>query len=160
MVGANSYGAASQVAALSRRFTNSGSYDVTTNPTLAVVEGWIDSVSATLNASLAGAGFTIPVVQADAKAALAAIVVEAVSDLAHAANSAGRYFTDAALARGVTPMRAIRQEMKQWVEDNAAGLEALGAERLATDRRSNTLAAGVIDLDLSEHMDGTSTVDA
>jgi hypothetical protein len=157
--GANSYSTAASVAALSRRYTNAGTYDGTTNPTLTVVEGWIDSVSATLNAALAGAGFTIPVTQADAVLALAAVVAEAVSDLTHAANSAGRFFTERALERGVSPMRVVRQEMKDWVDENAAGLTALGAARTSTDQRSSSLSAGVITLDLAEHSDGTSTVD-
>lgn len=132
-VGANSYGTVAAVAALVRRYTSNGSFTTTTNPALATVEGWIDTVSATLNVALAGAGFTIPVTQDDAKAALASIVVEAVADLCHAANSAGRFYTERALERGVSPMKVIRQEMMQWVEDQAAGLVALGAARTTPD---------------------------
>src|SRR5512133_1706812 len=127
--GANSYGTAAQVAALTMRYTNAGAYDGTTNPTLTVVESWIDSVSATLNVALAGAGFAIPVVQADAKAALAQVVVEAVADLAHSVHSAGRFFTERSLARGDSPMRVIRKEMSDWVDAQADGLESLGAVR-------------------------------
>lgn len=131
--GANSYGTAAQVAALTRRLTNNGAYDTTTNPTLATVESWIDQVSATLNVALAGAGFAVPVSQADAVSALSAVVTEAVADLALAANSAGRFFTDRALERGVAPMKVIRHEMSAWVEDQAAGLVGLGAVRTTPD---------------------------
>lgn len=93
------------------------------------MEGWIDQVSATLNVALAGAGFTIPVANADAKLALGGVVEAAVADLCHAAHSAGRFFTDAALERGVSPMRTIRTEMSAWVEDQSDGLELLGAAR-------------------------------
>lgn len=156
--GVNSYGTAAEVAAYTKRYTSAGAYGAGTRPTLTEVEGWIDSVSATMNTALAGAGFSIPITQTDAKAAIAAFVVEAVVDLCHAANSAGRFFTDQALARGITPMRAIRSEMKAWVDENAAGLEALGATRTLEDQRANALTAGYLTIDIAEHEDGTSTV--
>ncbi|HEY4692537.1 MAG TPA: hypothetical protein VIH16_03815 [Bellilinea sp.] len=125
----NSYGTPTEVAALTRRYTTNGTYDITTNPTLETVEGWIDSVSATLNVLLAEVGFAVPVTQATAKKALAGIVVEAVADLCHAANSAGRFFTDRMLERGKSPMQIIRVEMADWVQEHAAGLEAVGVAR-------------------------------
>jgi hypothetical protein len=137
-IGTNSYGTVAEVAALTSRYTTSGEYKdaavgppavTATRPTLAQVEKWIDNCSATLNVILAREGFAIPIVQADAKAACAQIVVEATVDLCHAANSAGRFYTERALERGVAPMKVIRQEMADWVEDNAAGLENLGATR-------------------------------
>lgn len=128
-VGANSYGTAAGVAAFTNRWTASGSYTTSTRPTLAQVEAWIDQVSATLNVALAGAGFSIPVTNADAKLSLIAVVEAAVADLCHAANSSGRFFTDRALERGVSPIRTIRQEMSMWVEEQADGLEMLGATR-------------------------------
>ena len=148
-VGANSYGTVANVAALTRRYTSSGSYSTTTNPATATVEGWIDSVSATLNVVLAGAGFSIPITQTDAAAACAAIVVEAVADLCHAANSAGRFYTERALDRGMSPMRTIRQDMTEWVEDQADGLELLGATRT----RAST--AGILYRDTDEGGDET-----
>lgn len=117
------------MAALVRRYTNSGSFDGTTNPTLTVVEGWIDQVSAFINVRLAEHGFSIPVSQATCVLTLAATVNTAVSDLAQAANNAGRFFTDRALERGVSPMAIIQKELAAWVDDNAEGFEALGAAR-------------------------------
>jgi hypothetical protein len=142
--GANSYGTAAQVAALAIRYTTSGAFTTTSNPTLVTVEGWIDQVSANLNVALAGAGFAIPITQPDAKAALGSVVVEAVADLCHAANSAGRFYTERALERGVSPMRVIRQEMSAWVEEQADGLELLGATRT----RAST--AGILSRDTDE----------
>ena len=124
-----SYGTAAMVAALSRRYTNAGTYDSTTNPTITQVETWIDQMSGTVNILLAENGFVIPVAQADAVLALQAVVVEAVSDLCRAANSAGRFFTDRALERGVAPMKIIRQEMADWIGEHAEGFEAIGAGR-------------------------------
>jgi hypothetical protein len=93
------------------------------------LEKFIDNASATLNVILAGAGFDVPITQADAKAACDQIIVEAVVDLCHAANSTGRFFTDAALERGTSPLMVIRREMSDWVAQSAAGLELLGATR-------------------------------
>lgn len=130
-IGANSYGSVADVAALTRRFTNNGSFDTTTVPTLTQVERFIDVVSGSLNMALAGEGFTIPVSQADAKAALDGAVTEAVSDLVQAANSSGRFFTDKALERGVSPMRAVRREMSEWIEEQISGFAALGVSRVS-----------------------------
>lgn len=131
-VATNSYGTASDVAAFVELYTTSGSFTTSTIPTLAQVESWIDQISALVNAALAGAGFVIPVTQSDAKLAIKSYVVQAASDLAHAANSAGRYFTDTALQRGVSPMAAIRKEILDWVETFSDGLDALGASRSST----------------------------
>lgn len=129
-VGANSYGTVSQVAALTKRYTAGGVYNsFSTNPSLAAVEDFIDQVSAILNVCLAGAGFHIPITQADALDACASVVIPAVVDLCHAANSTGRFYTDRALERGISPLRAIRNEIAQWVEEQAPGLELLGATR-------------------------------
>jgi hypothetical protein len=128
-IDANSYGSVDGVAALTKRFTNNGSFDTTTTPTLTHVEGFIDAVSATLNMALAGEGFAIPVSQATAKAALDSVVVEAASDLVQAANSTGRFFTEKALERGVSPLRAVRRELAEWVESQINGFSALGVSR-------------------------------
>jgi hypothetical protein len=148
-VGANSYGSVAEVQALTPRY---GVYSTTTRPTLAQVENFIDKISATLNVILAGAGFAIPIVQADAKAACAQIIVEAATDLCHAANSAGRFYTERALERGVAPMKVIRQEMAQWVEDQADGLELLGATRT----RAST--AGILFRDTDESGNSTAPI--
>jgi len=143
-IGANSYGSVADVAALVRRFTNNGSFDTTTVPTLTQVERFIDIVSGSLNIALSGEGFTIPVSQADAKAALDGVVTEAVSDLVQAANSTGRFFTDKAIERGVSPMRAIRREMSEWVEEQIAGFAALGVSR------SGGTSSGILSRDSDE----------
>jgi len=117
------------VAAFTLRYTNAGTYDGTTNPTITIVEGWIDQVSGTVNILLAEKGFIVPVTQADAVLALQAVVVEAVADLCHAAHSAGRFFTDRYLDRGIAPMVVIRKELAEWIDAHAEGFEAIGAGR-------------------------------
>lgn len=128
-IGANSYGSVAEVQALTGRYLIAGAYTTASRPTLAQVENFIDKASATLNVMLAREGFAIPITQTDAKAACGQIVVEVAVDLCHAANSTGRFFTDRALERGVSPMQTLRAEMGAWVEENAAGLELLGATR-------------------------------
>jgi hypothetical protein len=128
-VGANSYGTAAQVAAFTRRYTNAGTYDVSTNPTLAQVETWINQISGTINVLLAEKGFAVPVTQADAKLSLESLVVTSVSDLCHSANGAGRFFTDRALERGVSPNSVISREIAAWIDEHTAGLEAIGVAR-------------------------------
>jgi hypothetical protein len=128
-VGANSYGTAAKVAALTRRYTANGTYNTTTNPALATVEGWIDSVSAMLNTILAGAGFSIPIEQADAVLMLGEIVAGGVADLCHAANTTGRFYSEKMLDSGKAPLSILRAEMAAWVEEQADGLELLGAAR-------------------------------
>jgi hypothetical protein len=123
------YGDSRSVAALTRTYTNAGSYDSTTNPTLASVDKWLIDVSATVDVALAAAGFAIPITDVRTRLALDSFVNEAVADLCHAANSTGRFFTEKAVERGVSPMRAIRKEIFDWVQEIAPGLEALGATR-------------------------------
>jgi hypothetical protein len=127
MVGARSYGTAVKVAALTGRWTNAGVYDATTNPTLTTVESWIDDISSMMNVVLKGAGFTIPVTQEDAKAAIGMLVVGQVAELCNAAHSTGKFYSEKALERGEYSI--IRAEIDSWVKANADGLELLGAER-------------------------------
>lgn len=129
--GANSYGTAADVAAFTSIYTDTTThlYTTATIPTLANVESWIDQVSAIMNSALAAQGFVIPVTQADSVLSIKSFIVEAVADLSHAANSAGRYYTDAALQRGDSPMTGVRRSILTWVEMFANGLAELGAAR-------------------------------
>ena len=126
---ANAYGTVAQVAAFTRRLTNGGAYDVATNPTVAQVESWLNQISGTVNILLVEKGFAVPVTQADAKLSLESIVVAAVADLCWAANSAGRFYTERALERGVSPNSVISREIAAWIEEHSAGFEAIGVTR-------------------------------
>ena len=127
--GVKSYGTGAHVAALVPVYTDGGVFNSSTNPTLATVVGWIDQVSALLNTALAGSGFSIPLTNADSILVAQAWVEQAVADLAANANSAGRFFTDRALERGVSPMQTIRKEVLDFIEQIAGSLEAIGASR-------------------------------
>lgn len=146
---ANSYGTTGEVAALAKKHASTGDFLTTTTPTLAQVVKFIDRVSAVLNGYLAGAGFTVPIIQADAKLVCDEIVVELVVDLVLAANSAGRFFTNRQL-RAESPLRIVRKELADWVEDNAAGLQKLGAAR------ATTFGAGILARTTDESGDDVS----
>lgn len=123
----NSYGAVTDVAALTNRFTNSGVYGLTTIPTLAQVEGWIDQVSATLNILLAEQGFAIPASQSTVVLMLKGFVVSQVADLCNYANSAGRFFSEKGLKTG--PWAAIQKEAADFIAEHAEGIATIGATR-------------------------------
>lgn len=125
-VGANSYGTAADVAALTWSWVAefSGSYNLVTIPTLAQVESWIDQISGIANTSLRKWGFAIPLTDATDVLAVKSVVVGAVADMANYANSTGRFFTERALASGVSPFAQIRKEIEDWVASMADGLES------------------------------------
>jgi hypothetical protein len=128
-----SYGSAEGVASLCRRYTNAGAFDITTNPSLSAVTGWLAQVSSMLNVALATAGFVTPITDADVTPALDGVVNSLVADLASTANSAGRFYSDRALENGVSPIKAINADVRAWVDANAAGLVAMGANRTTSD---------------------------
>ena len=128
-VSARSYGTAAGVAAYVGVYTIAGAFTTATQPTLANVEGWIDQVSALLNTALAKRGFNVPLTQADAVLAAKSLVEQLVSDLAQAANSSGRFFSERFLERGVSNWSVIRNDISNWVEEYASGLEELGETR-------------------------------
>lgn len=130
-ISANSYGSVSSVAGFCTVYTISGSFTTATIPTLANVESMIDQTSALLNLSLSAQGFAIPVTQATAKLACDSVVNQLVSDLAHAANSAGRFFSERSLTGGLSVWAQVRKEIDDWVAQSSTGLAALGAARVS-----------------------------
>ena len=129
-LGANSYGTVAKVAALTPRWTSSGSFGATTRPTEPQVANWVDEVSAILNACLAGAGFSIPITQADGLLFLANFVTVHVGALCDAANGAGAYVPgDNNNLRGRTAFEIIYKAACVFIATHADGLEKLGASR-------------------------------
>jgi hypothetical protein len=76
--------------------------------------------------ALRGAGFSTPVVQADAARAIDLLVTSVVADLCHAANSSGRLFTEKVVARGLSPMILVNQQIGNWVKEWTTALKQLG----------------------------------
>jgi len=123
------YGTHSDVAALARLWTANGVFNATTNPTQTQVTGWLDQISGLMDVALNQSGFTTPVTQADAVLALKSLVVAVVKDLCDNSNSAGRFFSQAFIESGQSPFTVIPKTLRQWVDENADGLEKLGVER-------------------------------
>lgn len=127
---ADSYGNVPGVAAYVGIYTDDGEFTALTTPTYARVVMWIDQVSDMFNVALASAGFSTPITQVDAAAAISAFVEQLVSDLAHAANAKGRFFTDAFQSSGGSVMGKIWDEIYDWVLAHSVGFINLGIPRV------------------------------
>ena len=128
-IGANSYGTTVGVVALVPNYGSSGDFTTGTSPTLAQVEGWIDSVSGILNYILAEAGFTIPVDDDDVKDALDFFVNQEVSYICEGVNGSGRFGPTSKAVGKQGRFALMLEDVKAFVEGNKAGFERLGAER-------------------------------
>jgi hypothetical protein len=157
-VSANSYGTAAGVAGYVRVYTNNGAFDTTTNPTLANVEAWINQISALVNAALASYRFDTPVTQADCVLMLTGVVEQYTSDLCYAARSTGRFFSERSLNSKAGIMGQIKNEIYDWLADNATGMENLGATRSADDSGSGEAVFGTIGLNFGARGDDPGIV--
>ena len=117
------------VAALTPRYASNGAFDSSTRPNLAQCETWINQMSGFVNALLAEAGFSIPITQSDTVQLLNSLVTSAVAEMAEYANRAGRFWSDSAQERGISIQKVLRNEISDWINAHAKGLENLGAAR-------------------------------
>lgn len=147
-IDSSSYGSVVEVEYLRQRYTSSGSFDTTSNPTLAAVETWIDNLSDTIDAMLAVHGFDVPVTNPEAKNVLGQIVVGYTVDLVDVANGTGRFYNDERTPGN--PLAIINEELSEFLARNASGLERLGAAR-SDDIPSNILARGTDESGNSTH---------
>lgn len=126
------YGSTDGVAAFARTWTDNGSFtdpagdDAGTNPTLTQVDTWLEAVSVMVDLALGSEGFTVPVVQESAVKAIGEIVNALVSDLVHASNSSGRFFTERVLETGKGALAIINADILAWVVAHTDGLVAMG----------------------------------
>lgn len=153
-VGANSYGTAAGVAGYTPLYVDQSTklYTTATTPTLARVESWVNEVSAIANGALASYRFDVPVSQADCVLMLTGMVEQAVADLCNMTNSSGRFFSEK-ISPKVSAMGLLRQEIYDWVQNNAIGMENLGATRNEENPSEDTISIGVIQMDFSAHGD-------
>jgi hypothetical protein len=144
------YGTQAQVAALAKVWTKNGQwtafdlYGNCTNPTLEQVEAWLDEVSSLVDLALANNGFETPVLVPAATKAIGSYVSTLVSDLCHAANSSGRFFTERFIERGSTPMSAIQADIEKWVGSKVTGLTLMGVPKIPNTTGKNTAIIEVI----------------
>lgn len=152
-----SYGTATQVATMASMWTNSGVWENPSedypdtmpgsNPTLAEVEDWLESVSAQFDIALGSHWFVSPIDPLNSPSAYKAVsqyVVNLVADLCHFKNSSGRFFTEKLVERGTTPMKAILDDMNKWIENNADGLVADGVAQIQTSSIKKTMKFRVL----------------
>lgn len=123
------YGTAAGVAAYCTVYTTNGSFSTTTRPTQAIVEGWIAQISSMLDLALSGQGFRTPLTDTEAVSAATAIVEQLTSDLVKASHNTGRFFSENSMKSGVSFWRVITNDLNNWVEEYAGGLEDAGASR-------------------------------
>lgn len=126
----NSYGSLVEVGANVTRYANkSVTFDAETNPTGPRVEKFIDRVSAVVNSYLSALGFTIPITQADAKLLMDNIVVDQVTLMVEGVNGTGRYAPGSKTIAQRSMMSVLTEEVTDFLDMVAIGLEDLGAER-------------------------------
>lgn len=128
-IGANSYGSTAGVAAFVPNYVSGGNFTAGTRPTLAQVEGWIDSISGILNSILAEAGFTVPVADDDVKDALDFFVNQEVASVCEGVNGSGRFGPTSKQVGKQGRFALMLEDVKAFVDGNKAGFERLGAER-------------------------------
>jgi hypothetical protein len=126
----DSYGTLAGVAAYVGVYSDDGEYNATTNPTNDRIVIWIDQVSDMFNVALATAGFKTPITQVDAHKAISGMVEQLVSDLVHAANSKGRFFSSKFQEQGKSMMHQIWEDIGDWITINAVGFTNLGVPRI------------------------------
>lgn len=130
------YGSKDGVAALTRMWTDNGQFTGNTNPTDTLVENWLIQVSSMMDTSLAVSGFVVPITNKTITPMLDLFVNSLVKDLCHASNSSGRFFTERSLDAGKSWFGTLGNDITDWVIGNAAGLEAMGAERIGSKKDS------------------------
>ena len=124
-----SYGAAAGVGALSALWSDAGTFTASTRPTLTVVNGWLDDVSALVDTALSDQGFTVPVTVAAVVKEIDLLVEGIVKDLCDYSHGAGRFFSERALEAGISPFMTIDKEVHAWVNRKAVGFENQGVPK-------------------------------
>lgn len=106
-----------------------GAFSTSTKPTLAQVEGYVNQISAMVNAILATAGFSIPVRQADILLALAFFVEEEVASICEGINGSGRFGPTAKPSGGKGRYALLMDDVVAFINGQADGFELMGADR-------------------------------
>jgi len=127
------YGSAEGVAALSKMWTDDGSYTTASKPSLADVEKWLGEISATLDTHLANEGFKTPITVPEVTPELDILVNGIVKDLVDYSRASGRFFTERRLDSGMSPYMIIDKELADWVTRRSIGLESRGVLKVSTN---------------------------
>lgn len=91
-ISASSYGTTAGVASLTKQYTNgAGDFDDGTKPSVTMVEGWINEVSAIINVVMANNGLSVPVTDTNKVLMLDFFVQSEVAALVYAHHGQGRF---------------------------------------------------------------------
>ncbi len=143
-IGANSYGSVAGVEALSWRFTNAGSFDGTTKPTLVQVESWIDQVSGVINLTLAGCRYTtLPITIDTIIDTFDLYVNQITADIVEGSHDIGRLGPTALTNARTGSIKAmwgmVAGEVATFIRDQCDAFEYLGLDREAESQNSGLL---------------------
>lgn len=131
MANVNSYGSIEGVAGLAPRWANSGGdFDETTRPTLENITRWLEGVTSMINMKLQELGFTTPITDDNVMPMLNLFVDEEVASMADGVNGSGKFGpTSMRKAKRGSRWNLIREDVNEFLEDVALGLERAGATR-------------------------------
>lgn len=151
-VGANSYGSVPEVVALCRVYLHGAdTFGADTLPTRIEVEAFINRASGVLNLALASSGFTIPVVQADAKFACDNWVVSMAKKYVEWSQPyAGLDDNPNAAA-----MPDLTKSAADFVKANQAGFAALGMGQPSSDSNAVSFTGETAQRDRSDPDDSS-----
>ena len=133
-ISANSYGSVAGVAALAHRWTDkTGTFSITTKPTLAQVEAWIDQVSSAINLAMAQCRYTtLPITITVIVDDFSLYTNQIVAEMVEGRNDLGRLGPKAlTAARGGmnTMWPIVAGEVAEYIKNNCNAFEYLGLER-------------------------------
>lgn len=103
---------------------NDGKFSDTTFPTIKMVQSYLADISSIMASALAKEGFERVITQVDVHAALDAMANQMAAELCRRARNSSRMTN-----KGKTGLDTIREQIIQWISDQAAGFENLGANR-------------------------------
>lgn len=164
------YGSVNGVADIASTWTNNGQfldadliYSIpATNPPLATVESWLETMSAYMDAALKDNYFETPIPGPVYPAIVSAYPVSyaavnqqvntLVADLVAARNQAGRFFLQTSeQARDLTNWAKIQKELIDWVRSNVESFLAEGVPQITTNAiRANQPAVILLDSEFDE----------
>jgi hypothetical protein len=118
------YGSLNEVAAFVPRYADqTGSFTLTTRPTVNQVTTWLTQVSGVLDAYLASKGWPVPVTDASLNAALDMFTSEEVAAMVEGANGSGRFGPTAPDQRQQSRFAIIRQDVTNFIDSLLIGNE-------------------------------------
>jgi hypothetical protein len=133
-----SYGTSAGVGGMSALWSDNGVFSVSTTPTLAQVNTWLDQVSAMVDTALADEGFSVPVTVAAVVKELDLLVNGIANDLVDYSHKAGRFYSERSLYSGASPFMILDKEIHSWVQRKSVGFENQGVPKTETGRKVAT----------------------